>query len=70
MAPAQGTTQQKTNTEANSDSGKRVVLNCMAGSLDRVGRHVLSAFVLTARHVPYAVTQILDILSDLLKLRR
>ena len=44
---------------ANPDSGKRVALNRIAGFLDRVGRHVLSAFVLAARHVAYAVTQIL-----------
>ena len=71
LAPsAHGQAEYETNTEADSDSGKRVTLNCIAGFLDRVGRHVLSAFVLAARHVPYAVTQILDILSDLLNVRR
>ncbi|MGD0531976.1 MAG: hypothetical protein ABSA62_06775, partial [Methyloceanibacter sp.] len=56
-ASAHGQAECETNAEADADSGKRVTLNCIAGSLDRVGRHVLSAFVLAARHVPYAVTQ-------------
>lgn len=58
-ASAHGQAEYETNAEADSDSGKRVTLNCIAGFLDRVGRHVLSAFVLAARHVAYAVTQIL-----------
>jgi hypothetical protein len=62
MAPAHG--QAEYAVEAECDGGKRVMLNCIAGFLDRVGRHVLSAFVLAARHVPYAVAQIFDILSD------
>ena len=65
MASAHGQAEYETKAEADSDSGKRVTLNCIAGFLDRVGRRVLSEVVLTARHVPYAVTQILDILSDL-----
>ena len=65
MASAHGQAEYETNAEADSESGKRVTLNCIAGFLYRVGRRVLSAVVLTARHVPYAVTQILDILSDL-----
>ena len=65
MASAHDQAEYETNAEADSESGKRVTLNCIAGFLYRVGRRVLSAVVLTARHVPYAVTQILDILSDL-----
>ena len=52
-ASAHGQAKYETNAEADSDSGKRVTLNCIAGFLDRV------AFVLAARHVAYAVTQIL-----------
>lgn len=60
MASAHGQAEEETHAEADTDSRKRVTLNCIAGFLDRVSCQVLSAFVLAARHVPYAVTQILD----------
>ena len=53
-ASAHGQAEYETNAEADSDSGKWVTLNCIAGFLNRVGRHILSAVELTARHVPYA----------------
>ena len=47
LAPsAHGQAEYETNAEADSDSRKRVTLNCIAGFLDRVGRHVLGAVVL------------------------
>jgi hypothetical protein len=62
-------TQKETYAKSNSDGRKWVALDCIAGFVDRVRSHVVSTPILTARHLGHVVTQIPDVVLDLLGVR-
>ena len=55
--------------QTNADGGKRIALNGAAGLRPNVRYGVVCALVLARRHIAHAVTEVLDVVSDVFDVR-